>query len=418
MNDTEPDQQPSSESTERYRRRAERLVGQTLEEPEIDPRELLHELRVHQVELEMQIDELRESEQRQQRLLERAEDLFDHAPVALLTADPTGMILRTNRDARRLLGMAVRGTHRPLMVAVERDDHHAVRQLLDAALAGQPAAARVTLRARQGRRIHVDLRANRLRTTDESTELLVSVTDLTEHDQLAQTRAEAERLEAIDHLAAGMAHDFNNLLTVVLGHLSLLELDLTDERLKRLAMDATVAAQKGSDAVGKLLAFARRQQLRPSEVSLPTLLDEMRPSLRRHAGLRCQIVFELDDGLPAAHVDETALRAAIVSLVVNAAQASHEGGTIRIGARTLPAGEHGQGPRQLELRVQDQGTGMDTEVLARATEPFFTTKESSEGSGLGLSMVRGFAEQSGGAIALDSTPGEGTTVRLHLPATG
>ena len=151
MNDTEPDQQPSSESTERYRRRAERLVGQTLEEPEIDPRELLHELRVHQVELEMQIDELRQSEQRQQQLLKRAEDLFDHAPVALLTADPTGMILRTNRDARRLLGMAVRGTHRPLMVAVERDDHHAVRQLLDAALAGQPAAARVTLRARQGR---------------------------------------------------------------------------------------------------------------------------------------------------------------------------------------------------------------------------------------------------------------------------
>ncbi len=415
MSDTDPDQQPATSSTERYRHRAERLVGETLEQPQTDPRELLHELRVHQVELEMQIDELRQSEQRQQRLLERAEDLFDHAPVALLTADSTGMILRTNRDARRLLGMAVRGTHRPLMVSVVRDDHHAVRQLLDAALAGEPAAARVTLRSQQGRRIHVELRANHLSTTDDSTELLISVTDLTEHDQLAQTRAEAERLEAIDHLAAGMAHDFNNLLTVVLGHLSLLELDLTDERLKGLATDATVAAQKGSDAVSKLLAFARRQRLRPSEVRLPTLLDEMRPSLRRHAGLRCEIVFELDDGLPPANVDETALRAAIVSLVVNAVQASLEGGTIRIAARALPADEHAQGPGQLELQVQDQGTGMDAEVLAHATEPFFTTKEASEGSGLGLSMVRGFAEQSGGGITLDSTPGEGTTVRLRLP---
>lgn len=418
MSDHEPDPQPETSRTEQYRQRAEQLVGQTLEEPETDPRELLHELRVHQVELEMQIDELRESEQRQQRLLKRAEDLFDHAPVALLTADPTGMVLRTNHDARRLLGLSVRGTHRPLMVAVERDDHHAVRQLLDAALAGEAAVARVTLRARQGRRVHVELRANPLSTTDDSVELLISLTDLTEHEQLAQTRAEAERLEAIDHLAAGMAHDFNNLLTVVLGHLSLLELDLTDERLKRLAIDATAAAQKGSDAVGKLLAFARRQQLRPSEVSLPRLLDDMRPSLRRHAGLRCDIVYDLEDGLPHAYVDETALRAAIVSLVVNAAQASSEGGRIRIGARSLPTDPHGEGPRQVELRVQDQGSGMDTEVLARATEPFFTTKESSEGSGLGLSMVRGFAEQSGGGIVLDSTPGEGTTVRLQLPAAG
>jgi signal transduction histidine kinase len=231
---------------------------------------------------------------------------------------------------------------------------------------------------------------------------------------------EMQKLESLGQLTGGVAHDFNNLLMVILGNLQLLRKRLPeDPRLLRLVDGAMQGADRGATLTKRMLAFARRQELRPETVDVPRLVDGMEEMLRRTLGPGIQIVTAYRTDLPAIRVDPSQLELALLNLVLNARDAMPYGGRLVIGGRCLATGvgaplELAEG-HYVCLTVSDTGAGMDAATLKRAAEPFFTTKGAGKGTGLGLSMVHGLAAQSGGAMRITSQPGDGTSVELWLP---
>ena len=226
-------------------------------------------------------------------------------------------------------------------------------------------------------------------------------------------------MESIGQLTGGVAHDFNNLLMVILGNLQLLRKRLPDDpRLLRLVDGAMQGAERGATLTKRMLAFARRQELRPETVDVPRLVDGMGEMLRRTLGPGIQVVTAYRPDLPPVRVDPNQLELAILNLALNARDAMPQGGRLVIGGSCVTGANL---PKDLApgryvcLTVSDTGAGMDEATLKRATEPFFTTKGAGKGTGLGLSMVHGVVAQSGGAMRITSQPGDGTTVELWLP---
>ncbi len=270
-------------------------------------------------------------------------------------------------------------------------------------------------------------------------------------EQAQAAFAQAQKMEAVGQLTGGVAHDFNNLLMAVLGSLELLRKRLPDDpRLLRLLDNAVQGAERGAALTQRMLAFARRQELKPEAVDLARLVRNMSDLLQRSIGPAVRIETRFPVGLPPALVDAHQLELALLNLVVNARDAMPEGGTVTIAARLgqekletdtagqdHPGQDHpgqgrleqdrpgrdrpgrenpaGDGVPLLCLAVTDTGTGMDEATLARAQEPFFTTKGVGRGTGLGLSMVHGLAAQSRGRLVLRSRPGAGTTAEIWLP---
>ena len=238
--------------------------------------------------------------------------------------------------------------------------------------------------------------------------------------EAAQARLfQTMKLEALGQLTGGVAHDFNNLLSVIISGISLLRRNEDPKRRASLLAAMDQAAHRGSDLTRRLLTFARRQALRPEPLDLRAWLEDMRELLAR--SLRGDITVEIaaPEDLRPVLADPGELELAVLNLAVNARDAMPKGGLLRISAANVelgrPTDPDGLEGAFLELSVQDSGTGMVTEVLARAFEPFFSTKEASHGTGLGLAQVYGFARQSGGAARVSSMPGKGTVVTLLLP---
>ncbi|WP_374571837.1 PAS domain-containing protein [Phenylobacterium sp.] len=243
---------------------------------------------------------------------------------------------------------------------------------------------------------------------------------LAERDQAEAALQRAQKLEAVGQLTGGVAHDFNNLLTVVIGALDLMQRHPDDaDRRERMIEAALGAARRGERLTQQLLAFSRRQNLRPELVCVDDLLRESEPLLRRVVGEAVTFTLASAASGALARIDPSQLEAAVMNMVVNARDATADGGAIRIETRVAPlaAGEVEDlsAGQYLCVAVHDTGVGMAPEVIARVFEPFFTTKEVGKGTGLGLSQVYGFARQSGGGVAIDSAPGKGATVRFFLP---
>ncbi len=234
----------------------------------------------------------------------------------------------------------------------------------------------------------------------------------------------AQRLEAVGQLTGGIAHDFNNLLTIVHGNLQVLEdwpSVAADEGARELLTAAQRATRRGAELTAKLLAFSRRQRLQPLPLSLQHFLPPLADLLRRTLDARIRIELSVAGDTPDCLADMGQLEAALVNIAINARDAMADGGTLafraaRCNAAPLEADSQAWRSGGVALAVSDSGVGMSEAVLARAFEPFFTTKEAGRGTGLGLATVHGFAYQSGGAVALQSAPGVGTTVTLYLPA--
>jgi signal transduction histidine kinase/CheY-like chemotaxis protein len=254
--------------------------------------------------------------------------------------------------------------------------------------------------------------------------------DMTERRALEQAREQlhqAQKLETVGQLTGGIAHDFNNLLTAVSGSLSILQGLVSDPRAKRLIDTAEGAIARGSKLVQQLLTFARQHQLDPEPSNLNELIRSFEVLLRQAAGAsRSTLTLDFFPGLWLANVDQTQFQSALLNLVINARDAmERNGGTITIAtqncdiddARAKALGEIDAGPYVM-VAVRDSGSGMTAETRARAIEPFYTTKATGRGSGLGLSQVYGFVRASNGQIEIDSEPGHGTTVRLFLPRLG
>ena len=242
-----------------------------------------------------------------------------------------------------------------------------------------------------------------------------------ESERRSQVEAElrqAQKMEALGQLTGGVAHDFNNLLTVLQGNLELMRGRQRDAGLETKLDQALQTVDRAGKLTAQLLAFARRQPLHTESVDVNRLLRGMDDLIARTVGGRISIAMDPAADLWPATSDATQLELAVMNLAINARDAMPEGGTLRIrtfNAR-LSATQTGDVPRDfVALQITDTGTGMPPEVRAKAFEPFFTTKEPGKGTGLGLSMVYGFVRQTGGIATLDSEPGRGTTVTLHLP---
>jgi len=232
--------------------------------------------------------------------------------------------------------------------------------------------------------------------------------------------AQSQKLEAIGKLTLGLAHDFNNLLTVIVNSLDLIGLKNTqDPRTQEWIEAAQRAADRGTLLTRQLLAFARGQNLAPEPHDINELLARSSELYRRACGASIQFSFDLAQSTPSLEVDATQFEAAVLNLVANSRDAMPGGGTITVRTRQATCARP-EAPDEGEfefvvIEVVDNGSGMGAEVVERAAEPFFTTKEVGKGSGLGLSQVYGFAAQSGGFVQLHSEPGAGTKVGMHLP---
>jgi PAS domain S-box-containing protein len=243
-------------------------------------------------------------------------------------------------------------------------------------------------------------------------------------DQARLAEAEAhlrqvQKIDALGQLTGGVAHDFNNLLMVISGGLSLIERSTDPQRRERIIAGMRQAAERGASLSRQLLAFARRQPLKPEPLDLRRQIDGMRDLLDRTLRGDVQVVTDLADALWPIKVDRAELELVILNLCVNARDAMPSGGVITIRAQNAATVRDGELSGDfVVVTVEDTGTGMSTEVLTHIFEPFFTTKEIGEGSGLGLPQVYGFVQQSGGAVRVASTVGRGTTVTLFLPRTG
>ncbi|NNK78958.1 MAG: PAS domain S-box protein [Litoreibacter sp.] len=246
--------------------------------------------------------------------------------------------------------------------------------------------------------------------------------DLTDEVRRRNALQQAQKMEAVGQMTGGLAHDFNNLLTIIIGNLELLEMRVRDAGNRKLLSEVLGAANMGAELTSQLLAFSRKQTLERSNVDLNALVRAMEPLLRRTLGAAIDIHLKLADDLSAALSDPGLLESAVLNLVLNARDAMPEGGRLTIEARDVALDEaYTSTQADLEpgpyvaLSVSDSGFGMSPEVIEHAFEPFFTTKGPRRGSGLGLSMVYGFAKQSKGHAWIESEPDQGTTVTLYLP---
>lgn len=354
--------------------------------------------------------------------LNRDWDLFDELPVALLKVAPDGEIRLCNRLARDLL--AVKETHGEYLGDLVEGLGRSVADWLSetAELHGEPRAEFVRA-SRQQKDVYLRVSLTRVVENGE-TMLVVVLNDATKLKTLEAQFVQSQKMQAIGQLAGGVAHDFNNLLTAISGHcdLMLLRHDEGDPDYGDL-IQINQNANRAASLVGQLLAFSRKQTLKPEVIEIRDTLDDLAHLLNRLVGERVTLSLNHEPELLPIRADKRQLEQVIMNLVVNARDAMPEGGEVRIESRnvnlttpyekdraTVPPGSY------VVISVSDQGTGIAPDNLPKIFEPFFTTKRTGEGTGLGLSMAYGIVKQTGGYIFADSVVGSGSNFTLYFPA--
>jgi PAS domain S-box-containing protein len=366
---------------------------------------------------------LRESERRFRLLVD---GVIDHAIYML---DPQGRVTKWNSGAQRIKGYRAHeiiGDHFSRFFTEEdRQAGLPARAIEQAAREGKFASEGWRVR-KDGTRFWASAVLDAIR--DESGELIgfAKVTrDITDQrraqQRLEETRAQlfqAQKMEAIGQLTGGIAHDFNNLLTVILGGADMAErLAGDNEKLKRILGNMRHAVKRGENLTRQLLAFSRRQSLKPQVIDLREQIGVFTDLLSRSLRGDIDLVTDIAPDLLPAEVDPSELELALLNIGLNARDAMPHGGTIRIASHNVPWRDR---PAGLDIdlvavSISDTGTGIPENIRERVIEPFFTTKGTGKGSGLGLSQAYGFASQSGGTMTIDSAVGQGTTVTFYLP---
>lgn len=385
----------------------------------------------HWVAIERDVTERKRAEAANRELSERFELIARATQDVIWDWDQRSDQVWWNHSFGRVFGfeLARESGSAPVQMwrdLVHPDDRQRVFAGLQRALAGDQVYWEDEyrfIRADGAERYAVD-RGHIIRDADgKALRMVGSLMDVTERRELEERLRQSMKMEAIGQLTGGVAHDFNNLLTVILGNAELLLSHLQAQpSLYALAEMTASAAQRGAELTQRLLAFGRRQALRPQVIQVNDLLQRMDRLLRRSLGEQVDIQLRLDEALWESEVDPGQLETAVLNLAINARDAMPKGGRLTIETQNVSSAERraqrvsggGAGPR-IRITVTDTGTGMSAEVLQRAFDPFFTTKDVGKGSGLGLSMVYGFARQSGGHVWIDSRLGQGTSVHLLLP---
>ena len=349
---------------------------------------------------------------------ERAEEalramaaIVESADDAMVRLGPDGRIETWNRGAARLYGYGGdEAVGNSIELVVGREHVGELREIVNRVAWGESVQGHETVRlTRDGREIAVSLTLSPVRDADGAIVALAEIArDITARKALERALLQSQKLESVGRLAGGIAHDFNNLMTAVIGfgELALLRLDAEDpvtayvEQTKR-------AGERATELTQRLLAFGRRQTLRPRPLDLNAVVGELEALLRRLIGPPVELRFELSAEPCPLVADPSQLEQVVMNLAINARDAMDDGGTLTIA--TARRGD------EVRLSVADTGSGMDAETQAQIFEPFFTTKPEGKGTGLGLSTVFGIVHQSGGRIDVDSGVEHGTTFTIHLP---
>ncbi len=346
---------------------------------------------------------------------------FEHVPVALLKFAPDGTLRVANAAARELLRIdsAETAMFHELFEGLGRP---VVDWLSDVITETVPGGAEVLCARQLGGEVFLQVTLRRIVDQGRPGALAV-LQDATALKTLEAQFVQSQKMQAIGQLAGGVAHDFNNLLTAISGHCDLLLLrhdsgDLDYSDLIQIHQNANRAAS----LVGQLLAFSRKQTLKPERIELRDVMSELTHLLNRLVGERVKLKLRHAPDLGIIRADKRQLEQVVMNLVVNARDAMPEGGTIRIETEAVSLREELRRDRAVVpagdyavIRVSDTGTGIPPERLQKIFEPFFTTKKTGEGTGLGLSTAYGIVKQSGGFIFVDSTPGEGSVFQLYFP---
>jgi PAS domain S-box-containing protein len=362
-----------------------------------------------------------DSEQMAQAIINTALDAF-------VQTDEAGTILDWSPHAEVMLGWtrseAVGAKAEDLIVPeLQRDSNNQwVRQFLHDVGIGAPGwRFEAPLLHRSGREIFTEMSLTELR-RGEGHIINVFIRDITQKRAAEEQLIQAQKMESVGQLTGGIAHDFNNMLTVITGTIEILADAVRNEpHLARIVTLISEAADRGSELTANLLAFARKQPLQPVEIDVNALVNEVGRLLLPTLGRQIEIKTALDADVWPALVDPGQLSSALVNLAINARDAMPDGGTLTFATSniTVDRRDVASGIDRVDdyvvVEVTDTGTGIPESIRDKIFEPFFSTKESGHGTGLGLSMVFGFAKQSGGNIEVDSEEGRGTTFRIYLP---
>ncbi len=366
---------------------------------------------------------LRAAEERRRRSEQSFRYLFESSPLPIWVFDPESLAFLAVND----VAVATYGYTRTEFLALKLTEILPAEDVARAEQAIGRAPQRqhsVDFRHRykDGRLIDIEAFSHAIMFEERPARVVV-VLDVTARKAAEAQLVQAQKMEAVGQLTGGMAHDFNNLLGVIIGNLGLLrESGRDDPDFEEFVDEAQRAARRGADLTRSLLAFARRQPLRPVNVDLNDLIGNTATLLRRTLGEQIEISLGLGSGIWPIVVDPSQLEAALINLATNARDAMRKGGRLSIATENKHldadyAATHAEvkpGDYAM-LQVSDSGIGIAPETLTKIFEPFFTTKAVGEGTGLGLSMVFGFIKQSGGHISVYSELGVGTTFRLYLP---
>jgi PAS domain S-box-containing protein len=357
--------------------------------------------------------------------------IFDAAPFAIQVVGSDLKVMMWNAAAERVFGYDARDViGKSMLLTVPDDFKDSVREGFNEIANGAPARRLLRpVRHRDGRLREAYVSAAPVFLADGRIRaVVVTFEDMTDQFETEAQLRQSQKMEAIGNLTGGLAHDFNNLLAIIVGNLDLAKMMLDPKsdagELTELVDESLAAALRGAELTQRLLAFARRQPLNPSRLSVNELIASMVKLLERTLGENITIALDLEPHLWPADADAAQLEASIVNLATNARDAMPKGGTLTIASRNRRVDEDsaqaypGLLPGDYAvIEVSDTGSGMTQAVIAQIFEPFFTTKDAGKGTGLGLSMVFGFMKQSGGHINVYSEVGIGTTFRLYLPRT-
>jgi len=367
-------------------------------------------------------DTLKQNEQQFRLLVQSVTD------YAIYMLDPEGRVSSWNAGAQRIKGYApdeIIGEHFSLFYTEQDCANGEPQRALESAVREGRFEKQGWRVRKDGTRFQAHVIIDPIRSdTGEIigfAKITRDISDVVEAQKELERAREAlfqsQKLQAIGQLSGGIAHDFNNLLTVIRGNLELLHKRVGDDpKLLRLVDNAVLGAERGISLTQRMLAFARRQELKTEAVQLQQLVANLGDLLRSSVGpLQIGMRLELDQALPAVHADVNQLELALLNLTTNARDAMPAGGTIVIQAQVRDSIGNLPKDHYVCLSVIDNGEGMDEQTLASAADPFFTTKGVGKGTGLGLSMVHGLAEQLEGRLVMKSQKGQGTTAELWLP---
>ncbi|MGA2243978.1 MAG: ATP-binding protein [Verrucomicrobiota bacterium] len=418
----------ADDSAEQRRRAEARLCDKQMkpgsqfegQKSEADTRRLLHELEVHQVELEMQNEELSEARDKMEALLEKYTDLYDFAPIGYLTLDPAGKISEANLAAANLLEVARSAlASRDFEQFVFAPERAAFARFLQRVFAGKNRqSCELTLQVTGQPPLTVELAGIAF---ESGQACRVTLTDISELKRTETDRLVLNKLESTGILAGGIAHDFNNLLTVILLHLELAQmLNLHNQELTQYLEDAKKAALKTKSLTAQLLTFAEGGSPIRRAMLLSGLIQES--VWLALSGSRVQCKFSLAQDLWPAEVDEAQMGQVIRGIALNAREAMPQGGVLSAAAENVVLGDQDHPPLSagdyVRISISDQGGGIPKDVLPKIFDPYFSTKERGDrkGMGLGLTMCHSVVQKHEGTITVESTVGVGTSLSIYLPA--